>query len=96
MLTLASFVCYSINIMKNKGDIIMKLGTKIIGNFGGYTELWNGEVVDTDPLTKGCVGDYAIDVKWENDGSTTTIMRSDLLPTGEGIGYMTEENYYNG
>ena len=47
-------------------------------------------------LTKGCVGDYAIDVKWENDGSTTTIMRSDLLPTGEGIGYMTEENYYNG
>ena len=42
----------------------MKLGTKIIGNFGGYTELWNGEVVETDPLTKGCVGDYAIDVKW--------------------------------
>ena len=23
----------------------MKLGTKIIGNFGGYTELWNGVVV---------------------------------------------------
>ena len=45
MLTLVPFVCYSINIMKNKGDIIMKLGTKIIGNFGGYTELWNGEVV---------------------------------------------------
>tara|TARA_R110000787_G_scaffold216403_1_gene325510 strand:- start:304 stop:552 length:249 start_codon:yes stop_codon:yes gene_type:complete len=82
--------------MKNKGDIIMKLGTKIIGNFGGYTELWNGEVVDTDPLTKGCVGDYAIDVKWENDGSTTKIMRGELLPNGNGIGYMTEENYYNG
>jgi hypothetical protein len=96
MLTLASFVCYSINIMKNKGDIIMKLGTKIIGNFGGYTELWNGVVVDTDPLTKGCVGDYAIDVKWENNGSTTTIMRGELIPDGNGIGYMTEEAYYNG
>ena len=74
----------------------MKLGTKIIGNFGGYTELWNGEVVDTDPLTKGCVGDYAIDVKWENDGSITKIMRGELIPDGNGIGYMTEEAYYNG
>ena len=73
----------------------MKLGTKIIGNFGGYTELWNGEVVETDPLTKGCVGDYAIDVKWEN-GSITKMMTSDLIANGEGIGYMTEEAYYNG
>lgn len=83
----------------------MKLGTKIIGNFGGYTELWNGEVVDIihspsfgeyAEISKGYVGDYAIDVKWENDGSTTKIMRGELLPNGNGIGYMTEENYYNG
>ena len=24
---------------------MVTLGTKIIGDFGGYTELWNGEVV---------------------------------------------------
>ena len=48
MLTLVSFVCYNINIMKNKGDIIMKLGTKIIGNFGAMHPLWFGEVVAID------------------------------------------------
>ena len=72
----------------------MKLGTKIIGNFGAMIPLWMGSIYKVDKETS--VGDYAIDVKWENNGSTTTIMRSDLLPTGEGIGYMTEENYYNG
>ena len=79
--------------MRHNGDKDMKLGTKIIGNFGGYTELWNGEVVDIEPKSNP-VGDYAIDVKWENDGSTTKIMRGELLPTGNGIGYMTEEAYY--
>ena len=94
MLTLVPFVCYSINIMENKGDNIMKLGTKIIGNFGAMIPLWMGSIYKVDKETK-FMDAYAIDVKWEN-GSITKMMTSDLIANGEGIGYMTEEAYYNG
>ena len=50
--------------MRNK-EVVMELGTKIIGDFGGYTELWNGEVItistyDTGPTTP------EVKVKWDN------------------------------
>tara|TARA_Y100000748_G_scaffold280687_1_gene259802 strand:- start:10027 stop:10245 length:219 start_codon:yes stop_codon:yes gene_type:complete len=70
----------------------MKLGTKIIGNFGAMIPLWEGEIVKVDYKTK-LRGDYAVDVKWDN-GSISKMMRSDLIPDGKGIGYMTEEAYY--
>ena len=79
----------------------MKLGTKIIGNFGAMIPLWFGEVVKVDKTTKLC-GDYAIDVKWTrccrqcDDGFVKKMMRSDLIPDANGIGYMTEEVYYDG
>jgi hypothetical protein len=68
------------------------LGTKIIGNFGGYTELWNGEVVtistyDTGPSTP------EVKVKWDN-GSTTWLCESDI-DNGSKIGYYTERAYYD-
>ena len=71
----------------------MKLGTKIIGNFGAMIPLWFGEVVKVDKTTK-LRGDYAIDVKWDN-GSVKKMMRSELIPNDNGIGYMTEEVYYD-
>ena len=76
----------------------MKLGTKIIGNFGGYTDSleWMGSIDTVDPVTKGCVGCLCYRCKVGEYGSITKIMRSDLIANGEGIGYMTEEAYYNG
>ena len=73
----------------------MKLGTKIIGNFGGYTELWNGEVV--------MVGNFPpeIKVKWEDGKKSSWLNVSEvctleLLPERglSPIGYYTEEAYY--
>ena len=55
----------------------MELGTKIVGDFGGYTELWNGEVVtistyDTGPSTP------EVKVRWDN-GSTTWMCASVIV-----------------
>ena len=47
----------------------MKLGTKIIGNFGAMIPLWMGSIYKVDKETK-FMDAYAIDVKWEN-GSIT-------------------------
>ena len=68
------------------------LGTKIIGDFGGYTELWNGEVItistyDTGPTTP------EVKVKWDN-GSTTWMVESEIDAKKGKIGYFTEEGYY--
>ena len=68
------------------------LGTKIIGDFGGYTELWNGEVItistyDTGPTTP------EVKVKWDN-GSTTWMLASEIDAKKGKIGYYTEEGYY--
>tara|TARA_A100000164_G_C21630717_1_gene641099 strand:+ start:249 stop:479 length:231 start_codon:yes stop_codon:yes gene_type:complete len=74
---------------------MVELGTKIIGDFGGYTELYNGEVVtistyDTGPSTP------EVKVKWDN-GSHTWMLLSEI-DAGDtnraGIGYFTEEAYY--
>jgi len=70
---------------------VIELGTKIIGDFGGYTELYNGEVVtistyDTGPSTP------EVKVNWDN-GSHTWILLSEINAK-KGIGYFTEEGYY--
>ena len=67
------------------------LGTKIIGNFGGYTELWNGEVVTIETFYVGPSG-KEVKVKWDN-GSTTWMLASEI-DANKGIGYFTEEGYY--
>ena len=72
------------------------LGTKIIGDFGGYTELWNGEVVAVATFDVGPV-EAEVKVKWDN-GATTTIMEGEInAAVGKlsPIGYYTEEAYYN-
>ena len=76
--------------MRNK-EVVMELGTKIIGDFGGYTELWNGEVItistyDTGPTTP------EVKVKWDN-GSHTWMLMSEI-DANKGIGYFTEDGYY--
>ena len=78
------------------------LGTKIIGDFGGYTELWNGEVVAVATLALVAALDVGpveaeVKVKWDN-GATTTIMEGEInAAVGKlsPIGYYTEEAYYN-
>ena len=74
---------------------MVELGTKIIGDFGGYTELYNGEVVtistyDTGPSTP------EVKVKWDN-GSHTWMLLSEIdaaIGKLSPIGYYTEEWYY--
>ena len=81
---------------------MVELGTKIIGDFGGYTELYNGEVVTIETFDVG-PREKEIKVVWDN-GSHTWMMESEinsavgklspkaaaLLP----IGYYTEKVYY--
>ena len=81
---------------------MIKIGTKIIGDFGGYTELYNGEVVtiqDFD-IKSGYTHRQSlkeVKVNWSN-GSHTWILLSkiDSAPSvnGSRIGYYTEEGYY--
>ena len=68
------------------------LGTKIIGDFGGYEPLWEGEVItistyDTGPTTP------EVKVKWDN-GSHTWMLMSEI-DANKGIGYFTEDGYYD-
>jgi len=74
---------------------MVELGTKIIGDFGGYTELYNGEVVaistyDTGPSTP------EVKVKWENGSHTWMVLGEINAAVGKlsPIGYYTEEVYY--
>ena len=67
------------------------LGTKIIGDFGGYTELWNGEVVSVETFNVG-PSIPEVKVRWDN-GSTTWVV-TDEIDANKGIGYFTEEGYY--
>ena len=69
------------------------LGTKIIGDFGGYEPLWEGEVItistyDTGPTTP------EVKVKWDN-GSTTWMVESEIDAKKGKIGYFTEEGFYD-
>lgn len=68
------------------------LGTKIIGDFGGYTELWNGEVVTIETFDVG-PREKEVKVKWDN-GSTTWMVESEIDAKKGKIGYFTEEGFY--
>jgi len=81
--------------MRNKEVDMVELGTKIIGDFGGYTELYNGEVVtistyDTGPTTP------EVKVNWDNGSHTWMLMSEINAAVGKlsPIGYYTEEVYY--
>ena len=74
---------------------MIELGTKIIGDFGGYTELWNGEVVTIETFDVG-PREKEVKVVWDN-GSHTWKMESEInsaVGKLSPIGYYTEEVYY--
>ena len=74
---------------------MVTLGTKIIGDFGGYTELWNGEVVTIETFDVG-PRENEVMVRWDN-GSHTWMMEkeiNDAVGKLSPIGYYTEEVYY--
>ena len=74
---------------------MVELGTKIIGDFGGYTELYNGEVVTIETFDVG-PREKEVKVKWDN-GSHTWMMASEIdaaIGKLSPIGYYTEEAYY--
>ena len=82
----------------------MPVGTKIIGDFGGYEPLWEGEVIalstgracSSETLDVGNTTPEAeVRVKWDN-GSTTWICASeiDAWTKKSKIGYYTEEGFY--
>ena len=79
----------------------MPVGTKIIGDFGGYEPLWEGEVIalstgracSSETLDVGnTTSEAEVRVKWDN-GSTTWIRASEI-DAKKGIGYFTEDGYY--
>ena len=84
--------------MRNKKEVIMKLGTKIIGDFGAMLPLWEGEIVTIDS-TCGHQSklDHEAKIKWD-DNSHTWLLLSDInspsTANGSSIGYYTEEAYY--
>ncbi len=79
--------------MRNK-EVVMELtlGTKIIGDFGGYTELWNGKVVAVECFNVG-PAEKEVKVEWDN-GSTTWMAESEIDDNKGKIGYFTEEGFY--
>ena len=80
----------ALGMMKRERKMVT-LGTKIIGDFGGYTELWNGEVVSVETFNVGPSIPEG-KVMWDN-GSTTWLV-TDEIDANKGIGYFTEEGYY--
>ena len=74
---------------------MVELGTKIIGDFGGYTELYNGEVVTIETFDVG-PREKEVKVKWDN-GSHIWMLESEInaaIGKLSPIGYYTEEAYY--
>ena len=75
---------------------MVELGTKIIGDFGGYTALYNGEVVSIETFDVG-PREREVKVKWDN-GSHTWMMASEInaaIDKLSPIGYYTEEAYWD-
>tara|TARA_B110000902_G_scaffold77446_1_gene92047 strand:+ start:368 stop:613 length:246 start_codon:yes stop_codon:yes gene_type:complete len=80
--------------MRNK-EVDMELGTKIIGNFGGYEPLWEGEIVTISTYDTGPT-EPEVKVKWDNDSYTWILMKEINEAVGKvsPIGYYTEEGFY--
>ena len=55
---------------------MVTLGTKIIVDFGGYTELWNGEVVTIETFDVG-PREAEVKVKWDN-GTHTWVVKGEI------------------
>jgi hypothetical protein len=68
------------------------LGTKIIGDFGGYEPLWEGEIVTISPISSCPALTPEVKIKWD-DGSYSWCELS-FINANKGIGYFTEEGYY--
>ena len=89
--------------MMKKREKLMKIGTKIIGNYGAMIPLWYGEVVAVETFDVG-PSDPEVKVRWDN-GSTTSVVTSEIIErlpdgstnaaVGSPIGIYTEEAYYN-
>jgi hypothetical protein len=81
-------------MMRNK-EVDMELGTKIIGNFGGYEPLWEGEIVTISTYDTGPT-EPEVKVKWDNDSYTWILMKEINEAVGKvsPIGYYTEEGFY--
>ena len=80
-------------MMRNKKEVIMKLGTKIIGDFGAMLPLWEGEIVTIDTT----YGESDIKINWDNGSHNWLSLNAiNSAPTANGssIGYYTEEAYY--
>ena len=71
---------------------MVELGTKIIGNYGAMIPLWYGEVVVVETHHNIGPSDPEVKVRWDN-GSTTWLV-TDEIDANKGIGYFTEEGYY--
>ncbi len=85
---------------KLRNEVVMKLGTKIVGNFGANIPLNFGKIVKYNKKTRLERYGYAIDVMWEN-GSVTKLMTGEICTVEKlpergisPIGYYTEEAYY--
>ena len=78
----------NIKYSEKTNEVIMELGTKIIGDFGGYTPLWNGEVITVSPAALGA----EVKVRWDEGGYTW--LDGNEIDAKKGIGYFTEEGYY--
>jgi hypothetical protein len=86
-----------------KREKLMKIGTKIIGNYGAMIPLWYGEVVAVETFDIGCCWSEA-KIRWDN-GSTTSVVTTEIIErlpdgstnaaVGSPIGIYTEEAYYN-
>jgi len=72
----------------------MKLGTKIIGDFGAMLPIWEGKIVTID-CTYGSDMEEA-KIKWDDDSHTWLLMSEINTPStinGSPIGYYTEDTY---
>jgi hypothetical protein len=80
-----------LDIIREK-EVVMELtlGTKIIGNFGGYEPLWEGEVVEM--TFNANLANKEVKVRWDND-STTWVVENEI-DANKGIGYFTEDGFY--
>ena len=75
---------------------MVELGTKIIGNFGAMIPLSFGEVVTVETFDTGPKDDADVKVKWDNGSHTWMALGEINAAVGKlsGIGYYTEEVYY--
>ena len=68
----------------------LTLGTKIIGDFGGYEPLWEGEVVEM--TFNDNLANKEVKVKWDNGSHIWMLARE--IDANKGIGYFTEDGFY--